>query len=170
MSEEIVESPAKRPDFTEADVEVGLRLLVLSGGDESRAARLMASEGRPVDPRTLRSWRDERYAQRYSALTHEIANDISLETASRSMELAGMAQSVEEDMIREAQHKLKDIPARDLARSALAMAQIGETHTKTSRLLRDQPTSITEVRDVSEIMAELKHLEVIEGTAEEVED
>jgi hypothetical protein len=50
------------------------------------------------------------------------------------------------------------------------MAQVKRTNIEVARLLRNEPTAITEVRDYSESLDELKALGIIEVEAEEVEN
>ena len=98
--------------------------------------------------------------------------EIGEKVSDEAIEIAGQATQVEKQLIEELQEKLHEIPEGQLAKSALAMAQSKEINPRTARMLRDQPTSITEVRDPDDIIAELKHLGLVQGsvdsTAEEV--
>lgn len=152
------------------EIELGLRTLVLTGGNAAAAARRLASmeDPRPIDRRTLQHWKEDRFAHRYEQLVAEIRADLTTNVADQAMGLAEEVAEVEAELIRETRAKLKDIPAQHLARSALALAQVRSTNVQTARLLREQPTQISEIRDPAEILAELRDLKVID--AEVVEE
>jgi hypothetical protein len=149
-------------------VELGLRLTVLSGGNTSRAASLMLSEGKPVDAKTLARWKDHNHAHRYEQLIDEIRRELDTEIKDTSSVIASQAQAVEAQLIKELGSELHEIPARDKARAVQSLAQTASTHVQIQRLLSEKPTSIVETRPPSEILAELRELGVIE--AEVVEE
>jgi hypothetical protein len=157
-------SPRHPPEV----VELGLRLTALSGGNCGRAEKLMLNEGHSVDRRTLTRWKTEQHPDRYEQILDEIRRELDDETKDMSKVLASQAQVVEQDMIRELATELHDIPARDKASAVRNLAQAASTHVQIDRLLSEKPTSITETRPPSEIIAELREFGVIE--AEVVEE
>jgi len=98
--------------------------------------------------------------------------EIGEQTANEASEIAGLATQVERSLIENLQDSLHDLEAREMANAALKVAQVKEINVRTSRLLRDQPDSITEIRDPADILAELKHLGLVknsvDSTAEEL--
>lgn len=156
-------------DWTELDVATGLRALALYGGNATRASRALNAEGLPVSAKVLTSWRKEKYAVQYEDIVYELRQKIGQKVSDDAMEVAARASEVEAELIAEAQKQLADIPAKDLAKSALNMAQIKRTNVETARLLRNEPTQITETRSVDESLDELKALGVIDVEAIEEE-
>lgn len=158
--------------YGEVEVQTGLRVLALCGGNTTRAAKQLEGAGIPVHRRTLADWRDRLYSVRYEETLAELRQEIGQRVSDEAMEIAGQATEVEKELIAGLQKELHEIPAGQLAKSALAMAQVKEINSRTARMLRDQPTSITEVRDPQDIIAELRHLGLVENSidaqAEEV--
>ena len=158
--------------YNEIEIQTGLRVLALCGGNITRAHKQLAGAGKHIPKSTLRDWRNETYCVRYEEILADLRQEIGEKVSDEAMEIAGQATQVEKQLIEELQEKLHEIPEGQLAKSALAMAQSKEINTRTARMLRDQPTSITEVRDPDDIIAELKHLGLVQGsvdsTAEEV--
>lgn len=174
MSEELVQSNGNNGGFSIEEVELGLRLTVLSGGDTGRAAKLMKNEGHPVDSRTLRKWKDETHALRYEQLVPEIRQQLNESVGDVSLVIAEQAQAVEQDMLKELAGKINGMEGKELARGVSDLARASNTHIATNRLLNDKPTSITraETSDerVTEALAALKDLDLIEGTATEIDE
>lgn len=167
MAKSEVGKPKSARDWTELDVATGLRVLALYGGNASKASRALIAEGRPIPESTLLSWRNEKYAVQYEDLVYEMRQSIGQKVSDESMEIAAKATEVESALIAATQANLHDIPAKDLAKAALNMAQIKRTNIESARLLRNEPTQITEVRNVDESLEELKSLGVIDVEAVE---
>lgn len=171
MEQGLVQSPASHAEgnnggFDIQVVELGLRLTVLSGGDCSRASKLMGESGHPIDSRTLKKWRDSLYSNRYEQLIEQIREELNTSVKDVSLAIADQAQEVELAMISKLPDKLDSMEGRDLARSVQALAQAGATHIQTNRLLDEKPTSITETRPPAELIAELRELGVIDAEHE----
>lgn len=164
---EIVQS--NRMQYDVETVELALRVIVLNGGNCSRAARQLLNHGYDIGRRTLTHWKDETHATRYEQVLAEVRAELDKSVADTSMAIADESQEVTALMVRDLKEKFVDMEARDLARSVQALAQASATQVQTARLLKDQPTSINELRPPSEILADLKDAGIIEGTAQEVD-
>jgi hypothetical protein len=160
--------PKSPRDYTELDVATGLRTLALYGGNSAKASRALLSQGRPIPEKTLRDWRDGKYAVQYEDLVYDLRQSIGQKVSDEAMEIAAQATEVETALISATQANLHDIPAKDLAKAALNMAQIKKTNIEAARLLRNEPTQIVENRSVYESLEELKALGVIDVEAEEI--
>lgn len=147
--------------YSEHEVELGLATLALSGGNTGRAEKVLASKGISIPRQTLREWMEVTYPERYTATLSNMRDKVGEQVASESMEIAAMTTVVERDMVARLQRELHDVPADKLAAAVQKLAQAKEQNARTARLLRDQPTSVTEIRDPAEIIAELKSLGVI---------
>jgi hypothetical protein len=161
--------PNSPTDYTELDVATGLRAMALYGGNAQKASRALTAEGRPIPAKTLKQWRDGRYAVQYEDMVYELRQSIGQKVSDEAMEIAAQATEVETALIAATQANLHDIPAKDLAKAALNMAQIKRTNVETARLLRNEPTQIVENRSVQDSLEELRSLGVIEVEVEEIE-
>lgn len=157
-------------EFNELDRAVAFKVLALNGGNYSKAARALKSEGRPIHPDTLQRWREETYPVEYETIVEEMRSRISSHVSDGAMETAVNAQEVTGEMIARLQENLHEVPIKDLPKAALNMAQTSRTNAEVARLLRNEPTSIVEVRTIDESLDVLRDLDVIDVTAEEVED
>lgn len=163
-------SGAKSPkQWSQLEVATALRTLALYGGNASRASSVLTAEGKPISAKVLTSWKKEKYAVEYEDIVYELRQSIGQRISDDAMEVAAAASDVEATLIAETQRQLADIPAKDLAKSALNMAQIKRNNVETARLLRNEPTQITETRSVDESLDELRALGVIDVEAEEIE-
>jgi hypothetical protein len=162
--------PATAQANTELDIAEGLRMLALYGGNANRASAALLSEGRPISAATLRIWQTEKYPVQYEDIAYRLRQDIGQKVSDGAMENATAAHALEAEMIAQAQQNLHKIPAKDLPKAALNMAQVKRTNVEVARLLRNEPTAITEVRDYTESLDELKSLGIIEVEAEEVDE
>lgn len=161
--------PKSAREWTQLDIATGLRTLALYGGNVTRAAAALKAEGKPISTKVLASWKNEKYAVQYEDIVYELRQSIGQKISDDAMEVAAAASGVEAALIAETQRQLADIPAKDLAKSALNMAQIKRNNVETARLLRNEPTQITETRSVDESLDELRALGVIDVEAEEIE-
>lgn len=120
-----------------------------------------------MSKQSLDQWR-EKYPVEYEGIVYELRQSIGQKVSDGAMETVAAAHEVEAALIAETQKKLHDIPAQALAKAALSMSQVKKTNAEMARLLRNEPTSITEVRAIDESLDELKSLGVIDVEAEEV--
>jgi hypothetical protein len=166
----IEKASSKSPrEWTQLEIATGLRTLALYGGNAARASASLTADGRPISAKVLTSWKKEKYAVQYEDIVYELRQSIGQRISDDAMEVAAAASDVEAALITETQRQLADIPAKDLAKSALNMAQIKRNNVETARLLRNEPTQITETRSVDESLDELRALGVIDVEAEEIE-
>ena len=158
MSEELI----RAEDFTEEDIALALRTIALVGGNCTRAATILESEGREVSHTTLRKWKDEKYPVQYEEIVYNLRESIGSKVSDGAMEVATQAQDLSAEMVRRLQENLHEVPTKDLAKAALNVAQTSRTNVEVARLLRNQPNSIVEVRSVDESLDRLKELDVID--------
>ena len=104
------------------------------------------------------------YIERRQQLRERIGSQVS----DGAMEVADNAQQLSQEMITRLKGELHDVPAKELAKAALNMAQTSRTNIEVARLLRNEPTSIAEVRSVDETLDVLRDLDVIDVEVEEV--
>lgn len=148
-------------DFTFADVELALKVLILRGGGLAETVKLLAEEGIVISRDALRYWRDHAFASRYIELRSELAPQLSEEVAARALERAIQADDAEALYIAAAAEKIDDVSPDKLAASVLALAKAkGENITK-AQLLRDRPTEIRGSSDTSELLEVLRKHKVL---------
>jgi hypothetical protein len=155
-------------DYTQLDVAKALRALALYGGNAARASKALTAEGLPVPVPTLEQWRSTTYPVEYEQIVYELRQKIGSQVSDGAMEVAVDAQQLSAEMIARLQRELHEVPAKELAKAALNMAQTSRTNIEVARLLRNEPTSITEVRSVDETLDVLRDLDVIDVEAEEL--
>lgn len=155
--------------YTEAHVDLALRLLALNGGKVKPTVQMLEEEGVPVAYATLRSWRHHVFPRRYWQIRHELGKDISEEVAGRSLERALQADEAAQQYIETAVEKLPAVPPAHLAKSALALTQAASTSIEKAQLLRERPTEIVETRSVPELFADLERLGVLKDQSIEAE-
>lgn len=151
----------KPSDFSQLDIAMGLRALALYGGNCQQASRALTAEGRPITPDRLKKWKEEDYPVQYEEVVYTLRQKIGEQISDGAMEVAANAQQLSNQMIDLLQENLAQIPASQLAKAALNMAQTSRTNVETARLLRDQPTQITEVRTVDDSLDTLKELDIL---------
>jgi hypothetical protein len=143
-------------EFTFADIELALKVLILRGGALQDTCDLLAEEGIVITADQLRHWRDHAFAGRYIELRSEMAPQISEEVASRAMERAIQADDAEALYIAAAGEKVDDVSPDKLAASVLALAKAKAENITKAQLLRERPTEIRGSTDTSELLEVLR--------------
>jgi hypothetical protein len=156
--------------FTEPEIAEALRTLALYGGSYSRASTALQAQGLPIPASRLKSWREDRYPVEYEDTVYRLRESIGSQVSDGAMEVAANAQALSAKMIDRLQTELHDVPAKELAKAALNMAQTSRTNIEVARLLRNEPTSIQEVRSVDETLDVLRDLDVLDVPEADVEE
>lgn len=153
--------------WNEVEIESGLAAVALCGGNTSQAEKVLASRNLPIPRTTLKDWIESVYPERYTQTLANLKDNIGEYVASEAMDIAAAQTIAEKQVIQKLQSQIvgEEMPVKDLANAAQKLAQAKETNARTSRLLREQSTNITEVRDPAEIIAELTHLGVLKKGA-----
>ena len=159
------ELEARQPDspqhYTEADIEQGLSILALHGGNARRAAEILDGEGRPIPERTLEAWRDTVHAVRYENTLARLRQEIGTQVSDQAMEIATGAAVVEAELVRKAGETLGALEPKELTKAALNMSILKKNNIEAARVLRNEPTVVVESRDVGDTLDALKTLGVI---------
>lgn len=157
-------------DFTEPEIAEALRVLALYGGSYARASTALHAQGLPITASRLKTWRTETYPVQYEDTVYRLRESIGQQVSDGAMEVAANAQALSSEMIARLQENLHDVPVKELAKAALNMAQTSRTNAEVARLLRNEPTSIQEVRSVDETLDVLRDLDVIDVPESDVEE
>jgi hypothetical protein len=152
----VTERGTQLQNFTEADVELSLRLLVLSGGSVKKTVEALAEEGVLIEHDKLRYFRDVAFPSRYNELRRELSNDIGEELAGRALERAMALDDAEGVYVEKAVDKIDEVSPDRLAAAALSLAKAKGENIEKAQLLRNRPTEIRETRDTAEILDLLK--------------
>jgi hypothetical protein len=156
----------KKLTYPEELVQLGLRTLALCGGNTRRAARLLEADGNRIPQSTLHRWRDHTHARRYLEIRNETQAQIGQQIADHSMEIAGRANEVEEELIAKMAAHVEDVPVEDskdlanFARGFASVAQGRDLALRNANLLREKPTSIERIENPAAIIRELEALGV----------
>lgn len=155
------------PKWNEQEIESGLAAVALCGGNTSQAEKVLASRNLPIPRSTLKDWVEHVHPERYTQTLANLKDNIGEYVASEALDIAAAQTVVEKQVVQRLQAQIMDeeVPVKDLANAAQKLAQSKEINARTSRLLREQSTNITEVRDPAEIIAELTHLGVLKKGA-----
>lgn len=162
--------PGSPTHWGEEDVATALHVLALNGGDCTRAREILTAEGRPIPLKTLLDWKNNIHAVRYEETVYNLRKEIGSVVSDRAMANATAANNLQAEMLAKAAETLAIDPPKDLTKAALNLALVQKNNVETARILRDQPTSIVEVRNVDETIADLADLGIITVEAEELDN
>lgn len=153
-------------------VRTALLAIAINGGNSQAAHDALKEQGIDVSPRTLRNWRNNQYPQLYRELHDTHGREIEQAIVPGLREL--MIRSVEGAQLAadKSIEQLKAGDVKDPATMGRNLMVTGATAMDKLYLATDRPTSVTEHRDVAEILRSLeKHAARqveppdIEGTA-----
>lgn len=148
----VTERGTRLKQYSEADVELTLRLLILNGGDVGKTVRQLGEEAILVSHDAVRYWRDVGFPSRYNQLRQELSQDVSATLISKSQDIAIQASDAEAAYVERALEKIEEVSPDKLAAAALSLAKTKETNVHTSQLLQNRPTEIRETRDTTELL------------------
>jgi hypothetical protein len=153
--------------FTEGDVNLALRMLILNGGNVGQTCRQLAEEGITLESAQLRYWRDVAFIRRHSELRLELARDVGEDIAGRAMERAIEYDDAQAVYVRAAVEKIDDVDPNRLAPNAASLAKGMAENIEKAQLLRNKPTEIRETRDTAELLDFLRKSGVLKADPRE---
>jgi hypothetical protein len=171
-SNDSVKKPSKLPmanteqgnslyKYTMKDVELGLQLLALNGGNAAKtAAQLEENHKLHVPANTLKRWANIQFTNRYNTVAHELRNTISQDLASKLTANAQRSADITETLLDSLADEVDDLEPIEKARVAKDISQVGSTSLDKSLLLRGQPTDISVAMSPEDIVAELQKMSV----------
>jgi hypothetical protein len=160
---------ALRRTYTPDEVDTGLTVLALCGGDSSEAERRLQAAGQPIPSSTLRDWRTHTHADRYVAICHERAPEIEKRVLQRSQEIQQRALATSLKAVNEAERQLDNGEAKDPAGTAKNLALTYGIITDKSLLLQGRPNVMVGTQDARDLLDDIRReLGTIPGTAIEV--
>lgn len=154
----------KRRRYTNEEIEHGLITLARLGSP------LRASEETGIPKTTLIDWRDQHHADRYQEIHASVLPAIQARMAQGAEIVVQQATALEIDILTKLSNaQLED---KDLGPTLQRVSTTKGINAEKALLLRGQPTSIVENRDMDGLVRKLKAtgLVAIDSTAEEVED
>ena len=167
--------------YTPEQIDRALKALVLADKNVGTAARRLEQDGLPIPERTLRDWRNIHAAQ-IEVLEETRDRWVQIDSAEDWESFNADALGAAKKMIAELSRRedWESMNVQSLANAIQKVTTAAAIGTDKSRLLRDQPTQITESRDLPALMAAAARLlpgieqsplyqAVIDSTAEEVE-
>jgi hypothetical protein len=147
-------------------IETALRSLANVGGSVRRAAKITG-----VPERTLRSWKNELYRDRYEQHASEVAQLIEDGAIVELRERITRASELEDRLLDELERKLRKGEVRDPAAAAQRLAVIKGINVDKLLKLTGRPTVVHEHRNYVELVESLRRrglVDVIEGEAQEI--
>lgn len=142
--------------YTTEQVERALRALVLADSNIKLAKRRLEADGLTIPERTLRDWRTE-HAARIAAL-HEQRDWVTKGQAEDFEGLTSELTTAAQDALGKLAERedWDDMNIASLGKYVQSLITSAAIATDKGRLLRDQPTVITESRDLASLLKQLQ--------------
>lgn len=150
-------------------VKRALLTLAICGGNSIRAEEMLKEAGHPVPSRTIRLWREGKYADLYCQLHDKHGQEIEKALIPELREGAIRAARASHQAIEEAERLLALGEIKDPAGAARNLATTSAVLMDKLYLATDRPTEVRPDLDPLAILERLsKRAAAVEGTAEEV--
>lgn len=149
----------RKIDYTEFDIERGLRAVVTCNGNCNRASKLLNARGTPIGRQVLRMWMVRDHPERYEQIRSELIPQVQAAMAEEHMELAKLEMDVSRKLSERLRENADDIEVKNLPAASKAMSVSAAVHTDKARELNERPTVRVEF-DVTGILKELRTLGV----------
>lgn len=154
---------------SETPLDGWLLALVACNGRARKAERLLKARGvHHVDASQLHRMKVEHQA-RYEQLRAEHAPDLEKRLASGLRDTSMLASEAMQEAVKKAIDRLEAGEDPDPAKTAANLATVQDKSTRTMLTLEQRPTSITENRNVNELIRTLAATGIIELPAESAE-
>lgn len=175
--------PAKRRsrDYSEVEVEVGLRALAWCSGNSRKASKLLAEAGQRKVPRgTLKSWirPGGLHAHRYAELSAELRPEINRHLAAAHEALSAAYLDAEWQTLAAYQAKIGEMRGDQLANAGNKFAIAAAVHADKSFRYQGEPIEIRHSLSVTDALRKLQAIApglvdvnpILIGEAEIIED
>jgi hypothetical protein len=147
-------------------------MLVAHDGAARPASRALKAAGLIIGESTLRQWKESSHKERYEALREKHLNDLEPIVLEQTKDNLAKADQVARLAIDLEEQRLLAGDVKDAAASAQKIAMARSKLAETDRLLRNEPTVITQVNgdDVERQLADFaeRWSHVLDGEAEEI--
>jgi hypothetical protein len=144
--------------FSQEDIDWCLQALVAWAGNANAARNWLDAhaEGRRVPtPATLTSWSRTHHWERYEQIREQMSGLREQTIANDMRDAAQEAIEVQRLAVERARERLEQNRDDDPARSAASLAKVGQSNIDKLLSLTGRPTTITETRNVNEILRSL---------------
>lgn len=144
--------------YDDAEVERGLLVLALSGGNAAEAARTLAALDPPlkVSPSTLQNWK-VKHGKRYAEIAAERVAELETIVLQQVREAIVQAGALQGQVLARllARVEADELDTKDLANVLKSAGVTLGINVEKMLLLTNRPTVIAEKRDVGELIASL---------------
>jgi hypothetical protein len=152
---------ARPPRFTQKQIETALMALIAVTGNAEVAARNIASEEDfTVRAETLRKWK-LKYSIRYDELREQYAAQMEASLAHEFRDRAMEATQAVRLAMEKSTERLESGEDHDPARSAANLSKVAQSSVDKLMTLTQRPQTITENRNIGEIVRSLAAIGVI---------
>jgi hypothetical protein len=156
--------------YTPEEVDTGLTVLALCGGDSKEAERRLEASGSPIPSSTLRDWRTSTHADRYVEICQERAPEIEKRVLQQSQEIQQRALAASLKAVDAAEQQIDSGDAKDPSATAKNLALTYGIITDKALVLQGRPSTIIGTQDARDLLEDIRRdLGSIPSTAEEVE-
>ena len=145
--------------------EVALREIAACDGSLKQAVEALAAKGIQAERGALKALKNYAMPAEYRRICTELASQKEEAQAAEHEYRARQALDAEEVYLRRAKKELPNVPARDLPGAVRNFATAAGIHSDKARVLRGQPTTITETRSAQDIVRRLVEMKVLEAGA-----
>lgn len=141
--------------YTAEEIETALMALVAWAGNATAAARyLKAEKGLSIRTQTLSGWK-QKHAIRYDELREKYGGQIEQAITNDLREVIMLGTQAERLAIEKATEALEHGTEKDPSRAAANMARVVQSSTDKLMTLTSRPVTITESRNIGEILRSL---------------
>ena len=147
-------------NYTDEEIELGLRALAEFNGRPVIAARALKERGVAISRHQLGRWKDM-YSDRYAQIREEELPKIRARAADTHMELAQKSAEVASDALDLLSEELPNLKGREIADALRNASTVSGIHTDKAQALQGMPTAIVEHRSLNQLLRGLASKGVI---------
>lgn len=147
--------PAGWTAFTEEQITNCLMAVVAWAGQCNPAAKSLEEKGISVSAPTLKRWITETHAERYEQMREKYKDQLEQVAANNMRDLIALSQEGTRLALEKEIERLEKGEEPDPARAAANMARVSQSSTDKLMTLTQRPTTITENRNMGEILRSL---------------
>jgi hypothetical protein len=147
-------------NYTDQEIEIGLRTLAEYNGRPSVAAQALEKRGVKIPRQRLSAWKDQ-YSDRYAQIREEELPKIRARAADAHMQMAQRAAELAGSALDRLEEELPSLKGREVADALRNLSTVSGIHTDKAQALQGMPTAIVEHRTLKQLLRGLASKGVI---------
>jgi hypothetical protein len=169
MSTQPVPSKYSTNKHSPEDIDAALLAFAATGGNASRASRLLKERGIDVSTSTVTKWAERTYPDRYMQIAATHGAELDRVLAEQARGIAMRASEVERLAIDNTEEALKAGEVKDPSAVARNMSVTKGIAVDKTLVLTGRPAQIVEHRSAADLIKKLEKLGIVDSTAVEEE-